>query len=257
MTPPQPPRQKYVQLHKVPVCPDAQLARKASHSQPSLPRSSPPGPLETAIQPRIPRQKCRHSCKRRPRRANCAAGTAFQSRAPPPSSQSTARNTSPHTQSTARTVRRAPAKGEPTRRRSNTSTASSVPPSSRPSGTWRCRCRRRRPPENDCRGRNVGYPTPPAQIRTWSLNHPAPTSGLDGKSAAPARLPGQIEALPSPGVGCTCVPGFLRQRGARQTLTMTVLQVLPSADEKTSALRIISFTMLNHPGHTHRYRRFA
>ena len=82
MTPPQPPRQKYVQLHKVPVCPDAQLARKASYSQPSLPRSSPPGPLETAIQPRIPRQKCRHSCKRRPRRANCAAGTAFQSRAP-------------------------------------------------------------------------------------------------------------------------------------------------------------------------------
>ena len=76
-------------------------------------------------------------------------------------------------------------------------------------------------------------------------------------SAAPARLPGQIEALPSPDVGCTCVPGFLRQRGARQTLTMTVLQVLPSADDKTSALRIISFTMLNHPGHTRRYRRFA
>ena len=109
-------------------------------------------------------------------------------RAPPPSSQSTARNTSPHTQSTARTVRRAPAKGEPTRRRSNTSTASSVPPSSRPSGTWRCRCRRRRPPENDCRGRNVGYPTPPAQIRTWSLNHPAPTSGLDGKSRGRPRM---------------------------------------------------------------------
>ncbi len=76
-------------------------------------------------------------------------------------------------------------------------------------------------------------------------------------SAAPARLPGQIEALPSLGVGCTCVPGFLRQRGARQTLAMTVLQVLPSADDKTSALRIISFTMLNHPGHTRRYRRFA
>ena len=56
--------------------------------------------------------------------------------------------------------------------------------------------------------------------------------------------------------GCTCVPGFLRQRGARQTLTMSALQVLPSADEKTSALRIISFTMLNHPGHTRRYRRF-
>ena len=37
---------------------------------------------------------------------------------------------------------------------------------------------------------------------------------------------------------------------------MSVLQVLPSVDEKTSALRIISFTMLNHPGHTRRYRRF-
>ena len=76
-------------------------------------------------------------------------------------------------------------------------------------------------------------------------------------SAAPARLPGRIEALPSPDVGCTCVPGFLRQRGARQSLTITVLQVLPSADDKTSALQIISFTMLNHPGHTPRCRRFA
>ena len=75
-------------------------------------------------------------------------------------------------------------------------------------------------------------------------------------SAAPARLPGQIEALPSRGEGCTCVPGFLRQRGAPQTLTMTVLQVLPSADEKTSALRTITFSLLNHPGHTRRYRRF-
>ncbi len=76
-------------------------------------------------------------------------------------------------------------------------------------------------------------------------------------SAAPARLPGQTEALPSPGAGCTCVPGFPGQRGARQTLAMAVLQVLPSADDKTSALRIMSFTMLNHPGHTRRYRRFA
>ena len=25
--------------------------------------------------------------------------------------------------------------------------------------------------------RNAGYPAPPAQIRTWSLNHPAPTFG--------------------------------------------------------------------------------
>ena len=33
-----------------------------------------------------------------------------------------------------------------------------------------------------CHGRNVGYPTPPVQIWTWSLNHPAPTSGHDGKS---------------------------------------------------------------------------
>ena len=39
-------------------------------------------------------------------------------------------------------------------------------------------------------------------------------------SAAPARLPGQVEALPSPGEGCTCVPRFLRQRGAQQNLTM-------------------------------------
>ena len=51
MTPPQPPRQKYVQLHKVPVCPDAQLARKASHSQPSLPRSSPPAPSKPPFSP--------------------------------------------------------------------------------------------------------------------------------------------------------------------------------------------------------------
>lgn len=34
----------------------------------------------------------------------------------------------------------------------------------------------------DYRGWNVGYPMPPAQIRMWSLNHPAPTSGFDGKS---------------------------------------------------------------------------
>ena len=37
-------------------------------------------------------------------------------------------------------------------------------------------------PQPPCHGRNVGYPTPPVQIRTWSLNHPAPTSGPDGKS---------------------------------------------------------------------------
>ena len=28
------------------------------------------------------------------------------------------------------------------------------------------------------RGRGAGFPAPPAQIRTWSLNHPAPTSGI-------------------------------------------------------------------------------
>ena len=76
-------------------------------------------------------------------------------------------------------------------------------------------------------------------------------------SAAPTRPPGQTEALPSPDAGCTCVPGFLRQRGARQSLTLTVLPVLPSADDKISALRIITVSLLNHPGHTRRCRRFA
>ena len=75
-------------------------------------------------------------------------------------------------------------------------------------------------------------------------------------SAAPARLPGRVKALPSPDEGCTRVPGFLRQRGARQTLTMTVLPVLPPADEKTPALRTITFSLLNHPGRTRRCRRF-
>ena len=31
---------------------------------------------------------------------------------------------------------------------------------------------------SDGRGRDTGCPAPPAQIRTWSLNHPAPTSGI-------------------------------------------------------------------------------
>ena len=37
---------------------------------------------------------------------------------------------------------------------------------------------------------------------------------------------------------------------------MAVLQVSPSADEKTSALRTITFSLLNHPDHTRRCRRF-
>ena len=61
-------------------------------------------------------------------------------------------------------------------------------------------------------------------------------------SAAPARLPGRIEALPSPGVGCTCVPGFLRHRGALRTLAMTVPQMLPSVAARTSALRTVTFS---------------
>lgn len=77
-------------------------------------------------------------------------------------------------------------------------------------------------------------------------------------SAALARLPEQIEALPSSGEGCTWVHGLLRQRGARQNLTLTVLPVLPPADDKTSALRIMPFFATpNHPGHTRRYRRFV
>ena len=76
-------------------------------------------------------------------------------------------------------------------------------------------------------------------------------------SAAPARLPGRIEALPSPGVGCTCVPGFLRQRGAPQSPTMAVPEVLPSAKQRSSALRTTQFSLLNHPGHTRRYRRLC
>ena len=57
--------------------------------------------------------------------------------------------------------------------------------------------------------------------------------------AGRARLPGRIDALPSPGVKCTCtcVPGFRRQRGAPQSLTMAVLQVLPSANQGSSTLR--------------------
>ena len=52
-------------------------------------------------------------------------------------------------------------------------------------------------------------------------------------------------------------PWILRQRGARQSLTMAVLQVLPSATQRSSALRMIGFSLLNCPGHTRRYRRFT
>ncbi len=52
-------------------------------------------------------------------------------------------------------------------------------------------------------------------------------------------------------------PWILRQRGARQSLTVAVLQVLPSVIARTSALRITPFSLLNRPGHTHRYRRFT
>ncbi len=38
---------------------------------------------------------------------------------------------------------------------------------------------------------------------------------------------------------------------------MAVLQVLPSVIIRTSALRITAFSLLNHPGHTRRYRRFT
>ena len=31
--------------------------------------------------------------------------------------------------------------------------------------------------DSTCYGRNAHCCAPPAQIRTWSLNHPAPTSG--------------------------------------------------------------------------------
>ena len=32
------------------------------------------------------------------------------------------------------------------------------------------------------RGRNTGFPVPPAQIRTCALTHPAPASAIDGKT---------------------------------------------------------------------------
>ena len=49
------------------------------------------------------------------------------------------------------------------------------------------------------------------------------------------------ELKPSQSTRVYVRPGFLRQRGARQTLTVAVLQVLPSALMKTSALRTITF----------------
>ena len=94
------------------------------------------------------------------------------------------------------------------------------------------------------------WPNQIASTRTSSIRKPSflqrPRYDRRGKSK-PSRVPAQ---------GCTCVHGFLRQRGAPQALTRAVLRVLPSADEKTSALRTITFSVLNHPGHTRRYRRF-
>ena len=74
----------------------------------------------------------------------------------------------------------------------------------------------------------------------------------------PSRIPVQV---------CTCVHGFLRQRGAPQLLSNAVLRVLPSTDAKVSALRIMTFSMLNHPSrhaplptlrsHPHKCERMA
>ena len=76
-------------------------------------------------------------------------------------------------------------------------------------------------------------------------------------SAAPVRLPGQSEALPSPNAGLTHVPELLRHRGALTPLTLPVRQVLSSALRRTSTLQISDFSVLNRSARTHRYRRFA
>ncbi|MCY3875442.1 MAG: hypothetical protein OXF88_14260 [Rhodobacteraceae bacterium] len=51
--------------------------------------------------------------------------------------------------------------------------------------------------------------------------------------------------------------GFLRRRRARRILSLTAVTLLPSADEQTLALQIISLAMLDRFGHTCGYRRFA
>ena len=57
---------------------------------------------------------------------------------------------------------------------------------------------------------------------------------------------------------CTYMRAWvLRHRGALPDLTEAVRAVLPSAVETTSALRIMSFSLLNSPARMHPCRRFA
>ena len=74
-------------------------------------------------------------------------------------------------------------------------------------------------------------------------------------SAAPLRPPRIVEAVPSLSSGA-----YVRCRIPQTTRSpavphqIAVLRVSPSTDEKTSAFRTITLLMLDHPGHTYRYR---
>ncbi len=46
-------------------------------------------------------------------------------------------------------------------------------------------------------------------------------------------------------------------RGPVRRLTIAMTDMLPSTELKASATQITCFSVLNNPGHTHRYRRFA
>ena len=66
-----------------------------------------------------------------------------------------------------------------------------------------------------------------------------------------------MERPPRPRQDMYVRPWGLGHRGPVRPLTIARTNMLPSTSEKASATQTIKFSVLNVPGHTHRYRRFA
>ncbi len=73
----------------------------------------------------------------------------------------------------------------------------------------------------------------------------------------PPRSAGPLEDLPGSQPKTYGRAGVLGHRGARRPLTQSMPAMVPSADRKTSAPRILVFSVLLSPTHPRRYRRFA
>ncbi len=73
----------------------------------------------------------------------------------------------------------------------------------------------------------------------------------------PPRSAGPLEDLPGSQPKTYGRVGVLGHRGARRPLTQSMPAMVPSADRKTSAPRILVFSVLLRPTHPHRCRRFA